>query len=91
MDLALTDSAVDEPAKCASAEFIGRALVFTFLGAMLYGPAVFYRGISCSMSGEQKVDLALDMGRDRAPPLLVAVYRLDGTAQQLGNFLLGFP
>lgn len=80
VDLTLADRAIDEPAKRAGAEFIGWTLMFAFLRAMTHGPAVFDRGVAFPLSGEQEIDLAFNVRRDRSPTLFVAVYRLDGTA-----------
>lgn len=80
---------VDEPAAASLMKFEGRALPFHGSGAFADLPAGFVVAFRCG-GGQQKEHLPLGVGRDVSPPLLEALHRLDGRAQQRGKLPLRF-
>ena len=63
-------------------------MTFLIRGAFFYGPAGFDFFILFLFSGEQEEHLPFRMDRDPSPSLFVAVYSLEGSAQQFSHLLL---
>ena len=85
---AVTDGAIDKPAEFACPKFPGRAVLFLLGRAFVHNPALLYVFFSLFFLGNQEKNLALYMGRHDPPALLIAVYGLDGCAQQLRHLFL---
>ena len=68
---ALTQGAVQKPAEMTALKLPGRAIFF-FLTFLLFPAGDEFR-IPASLLDEEEEQLTFNMGRDRPPPLLVAV------------------
>ena len=86
---ALTDRAVDEPAKFTAVKFPGRAIFFTLGRAFFYCPAVFLINRVGLDSGKQKKELPFYRDGYGSPTLFIAVDRLNGCPQQMRQLFLG--
>jgi hypothetical protein len=86
----VADGSVDEPAQITGGKLPGRTPLPLGGGAGLSGPARSYAIVAAQFSGEQKIELALNMHRDGTPALLVAMDGLDRRPQKLSHLFLGF-
>ncbi len=66
-----------------------RALFLAFGRTFFYSPTGFLLTGVVSLSGDQEKDLSLHMTWHLSPPLLVAMYSLNGCAEQFGHLFLG--
>lgn len=78
LGFALANGAIDEPAELACLKFPGWTVLFTVSRTFFDGPAGFWSFIfAMASAGKQEKNLPFDMGGNRAPALLIAVYGLN--------------
>jgi len=80
MQGAVTFGSTDKPAEMSALKFPGRAFLFTV--AKLFFPAGSEFVFSAALIDQQKIELSLDMGRNRPPPLFVTVDSLKRHSQE---------
>jgi hypothetical protein len=85
----LTNRSVNEPADSPGLKFPRRALFFSLSGAFFSNPTGFQALLPPPSPENKEKHLSLHMGRDRSPPLFIAVYSFNGCAEQLPHLLLG--